>query len=151
MDDVRESVLRAAGWHRGRDIGPIVDDWVRALLAEFPPFPEAVNALKEFGQLSTRESGPGQNVARMPFDIDPRLAAGERDRFIPHETRLGASLYPLGECMGGHAFLAILADGRVFAIGDGTIDLVGGTAREAIYNLLVGVRGASSPIPAPRD
>jgi hypothetical protein len=59
-------------------------------------------------------------------------------RFERYEAILGVSLYPLGEWADGAMFPAIASDGRVFAVGDDEINLAGGTAKEAILNLIRG-------------
>lgn len=142
--DFAVRLLRAAGWFEGRDQSRLLDGW-RARLSEdgFEPSIAAEEALREFGGIQVIQRAPGINMARDPFVMDPLLALGERDRFERFESILGVPLYPLGECADGDLLLAIAPDGRVFAVGDG-IDLAGGTAMEAILNLIRGVRGASA-------
>lgn len=143
--DFAIQLLRAAGWFEGRDVAGMVDAWRARLIEDgFEPTIAAERALREFGGIRVIQRAPGINLARDTFEIDPLLGLGEHDRFERFETILGVSLYPMGECGGGHEFLAIASDGRVFVVGDDEIDLAGGTAREAILNLICGVRGASA-------
>jgi SUKH-3 immunity protein of toxin-antitoxin system len=146
MTDIDRAIhlLEGAGWFEGRDVSRKLADW-RTRLREhgFEPSLAAERALREFGGIRVHQRAPGVNLARESFDLDPLLALGQRDRFKRYETTLGLSLYPFGEWADGALFLAIASDGRVFAIGDDEINLVGGTAKEAILNLIRGVRGAS--------
>jgi len=135
-------VLESAGWHPGRDIGDRVDEWRRLLAGSdgFEMFPVAEAALREFGGLRVEQSGPGKECARAPFVIDPTLAIGEGDRFSAFELELGARLFPLGEGIGGHAFLAVAEDGRSFLIGDDLL-FVGRSVEEGIAALVEGRSG----------
>ena len=142
-------VLRKAGWFEGRDVGDRLVEWRKRLrLDGFEPSRAAERALREFGGIQVDQRGPGVNLARQSFVIDPLLGLGERDRFEHFEAVLGLPLYPFGECENGATFLAIAADGRVFALAE-QIDLAGETALDGIVNLIRGVRGASlrSPLP----
>lgn len=137
-----DEVLRAAGWFPGRDVGRWADGQIELMRKEgFAASPAAFDALREFGGLHVEQYGTGHTLAREPFRLEPTVASGERDRFERFEPVIGEALFPIGECGGSRFFLGIAPDGRVFAILD-AISLVGGTAREAIANLIVGMRGA---------
>lgn len=73
----------------------------------------------------------------MSFDLNPSLAMGEEDRFRRYEEAVSVPLYPLGEACGGHVFMAIAEDGRVFAIMD---DLwhIADSIEEALESLVRG-------------
>jgi hypothetical protein len=131
--------LVAAGWHPGRKVHHDVERW-RDLLdtpGSFQMFPRAREVLLEFGGLRVEQAGPGVDCARAPFHVEPTLALGESDRFRSHEATVGARLYPLGEAMGGHAFLAMAEDGRIFFLMDDTRYL-GPSFDEALESLIEG-------------
>lgn len=73
----------------------------------------------------------------MSFDLHPPLAMGEEDRFRQYEETVSSSLYPLGEASGGHVFLAVAEDGRVFAIMD-NLWHVADSIDEALESLVLG-------------
>src|SRR5919109_3720081 len=115
--DFATKLLRTAGWFEGRDVAEKVVEWrARLSLDGFEPFVAAERGLREFGGIRIEQRGPGINLARQSFEIDPLLGLGERDRFEYFEKILGVALYPFGECENGASFLAIASDGRVFAL-----------------------------------
>ncbi|WAS94882.1 SUKH-3 domain-containing protein [Nannocystis punicea] len=137
-----EAVLRAAGWREGRDVGEKISTW-ESLLKEsdnFELFTAARRALREFGDLSVRRTGPGRDRARSSFHLDPSLAAGEGDRFEGYEQTLGERLFPLGEVDDGHAYLVISESGKTYLLMDFLIDLAP-TFGEAMEALIEGKRG----------
>lgn len=85
------------------------------------------------------KKGPGINVARESFTLDPILVEGERDRFERFEDRLNVSLFPLGEGGNGHFFIAIADNGKVYAIMDDILK-IGDNVDEALNNLIIGIR-----------
>jgi hypothetical protein len=136
-------ILADAGWRAERADDLVLETWKARLTSPyFVMFPAAERALREFGGLRVIQRGPGMNMPRDTFDLDPALAFGEEERFERFGNVIGQQLFPLGEGGAGHYFLGIAEDGRVFAIAE-TIDLVGGSIEEAIENLVTGRRGAS--------
>jgi hypothetical protein len=77
--------------------------------------------------------------AKEYFEIDPLLALGEGDRFSHFSDHVGTNLYPLGEGAGGHYFLAIGEDGRVFLLME-DIKIIGNDFDEALESLILGYR-----------
>ncbi len=94
-------------------------------------------ALKHYGGIHVKQSGPGEEAARESFELNPLLAIGEEDRFAEHALRIGEPLYPLGEAGNGHVFLAIAADGRVFALME-DLWFLGENMEAAIERLILG-------------
>ncbi|WP_434422036.1 SUKH-3 domain-containing protein [Nannocystis pusilla] len=137
-----EAALRAAGWREGRDIGEKITSWENLLQEsdKFEMFTEARRALREFGELSVHQTGPGEECARSSFHLDPSLASGESDRFEEYERTLGEKLFPLGEVDNGHAYLAMGESGKTYLLMDFLIYLAP-TFEEAMAALLEGKRG----------
>jgi len=134
-----QRTLVSAGWFPGRQIDEQVDHWQTQLVSEggFELFPAARSALTEFGALHFSGSGAGVDCAIEPVSLDPSLAIGEEDRFKGFEKQLAVKLFPLGEAVGGHVFLAIGDDGRVFTIMESAW-LVGENIDDALIRLLEG-------------
>jgi hypothetical protein len=130
-------VLKAAGWAEQRNITTQMGIWFSQLSPAFQSFTAAETALKRYGGIHVRQNGPGEETARESFELDPLLVIGEEDRFEQHASRLGQSLYPLGEAGNGHVFLAIGPDGRVFALMD-DLWLLGETMEAALETLVLG-------------
>ena len=130
-------VLRSAGWSPERDTSSSVDEWARRLGEGFPIFPAARDALRRYGGLRVRQEGPGDERARESFDLDPVHCVMYEDEFAEYGARLSTRLYPLGEAGGGHVFLAIAEDGRVYAFME-DLWLIGETIDDAIVALVKG-------------
>lgn len=131
-------MLSEAGWFPGRDVFSEL-----RLPTGFSLFPAAQRVLQEFGMLRIGREGPGLMSARTPVVLDPMLCVGEDDRFSAYASLHHSCLYPLGEASGGHAFVAIDEQGRVFGLMD-AMWFVGDTFDDALDNLLRGAR--RSPI-----
>jgi len=145
LDDERAlEVLRAAGWFPGRSIVPQVEKWSSSLdqPGGFEIFEAARGALAEFGGLCVRMSGPGQEVARASFNLDPMLAQGEEERFADHGAQFMTRLYPLGEASDGNSFLAIDSIGRIYLLLDSCVLLAASTL-EGLKFLILGRRASS--------
>jgi len=146
-------VMSHAGWFSGRIVADLVNDVERKLIVSdnWEIFPAARSALLEFGGIQVIQNGPGANAAREPFEINPLLAMGESDRFVPFELVLGKKLYPMGEAATGHYFLAIAEDGQTFLLMHNLV-LVGDSFVDALENLITGVRpGIIYNLPGGRD
>lgn len=119
MDRVQtERVLRSLGWFPGR-CDDRVDGWERQLAAQgnFVMHPAARSFLHEFGGLARRKTVPPAARA-FTFDIDPTLASWEKDRFDTASFEVEDALYPAGEAINGHEFIAIGTDGHVYLVMD---------------------------------
>ena len=144
-----EAVLRSAGWYPNRYDAEYVELCEESLTVKgsFVISQAARRALGEFGRLKFDERGPGIDFAREPFVIDALLADGEEDRFQRNGDAIGVALFPLGEDANGTGFLAIDDSGRVFAVGDGPLLLIGNDIREALDNLVLGRKSKEIPQP----
>lgn len=132
------AALVELGWYPGRDMGIQVNHWKATLeRVGFRLFQEAEVALREFGGIHSTISGRGLECAREPFQIDPLLAQHDNDLFAEPTRILGVEIFPLGEVAGGHTFLAIAEDGRVFMFME-DLWLVGATMDEGLEALLLG-------------
>jgi len=110
-----ESVLRQAGWYPGRQVPELVSMWKNhPSLADLEMFETAERFLLEFGGITVTQSGPGENLARAPFKIDPTLAYHQSDLFKEFGRTVETRLYPLGEAADGWYYLAIGENGRVY-------------------------------------
>ena len=135
-------VLRQHGWQEGRH----VDDAVTAEAVRLVevrghrPFPAAVQALAEFGGIYVQQDGPGRELRRRPFALDPTMAAGSADTLADFGRVIGAALFPLG-IEGDHdALLAIDERGRVFALDHTGEWLLGDTVVDALETLISGAQ-----------
>ncbi len=110
-----ETILRKAGWFPGRNVSDLVEGWRVELrrLNNQEMFPEAEKILLEFGGLKIK-TPTNKDIPK--YDLNPLLVIGENDRFEAFEEILKAKLYPLGEADGGHAFLAVSEDGKIYLL-----------------------------------
>lgn len=113
-----DAVLRKAGWTPDRWHPLSEDEWVRRVGPGFTWSPAAHDALARFAGIRVEQSGPGVAAARGTFEFRPEAALGEDDRFEWFRPIIHTGLFPLGEMDGGHAFLAVARDGRVYALMD---------------------------------
>lgn len=141
FNEIVKTALMFAGWFPDRNIGDLLLKWKRELTLSdgFEMFPKAETALLEFGGLQFNQEGAGITCARESFSILPTLAIGEAKRFAIFSDHLRTKLYPLGEAVGGHCFLAISEDGRVFLIME-EILIIGQDIEEALKNLILGIK-----------
>jgi hypothetical protein len=133
--------MTAAGWHSGRRVDDHVTRWRQSLAADggFVMSDVAERILFEFGGLRVEQSGSGKECAREAFEMNPELAQGESSRFARFESRVAGGLFPLGEAVGGHAFLAVDALGRVYLVADDILFLAS-DIYEGIEALVQGLR-----------
>jgi len=138
--DVAE-VLRAHGWHEGRRVPE--DQTAAAIrLVGREPFPAAVEALAEFGGIYVAQDGPGQELRRMPFALDPTMSAGSAQTLADFSRVIGAALYPLGVEGDHDALLAVDEQGRVFALDHAGEWFLGDTVADALRTLVTGAQPA---------
>ncbi|MFE6053444.1 SUKH-3 domain-containing protein [Kitasatospora sp. NPDC056446] len=115
--------LKAAGWHPGRWQIRQAEEWADALVGHGAPtgvrhsvFPAAVEAWAEFGGLAFDLSGPGRQLARTPFLIDPLCGLHQPRTLLDLGRALGCQVAPLGEEAYGQALLAVDEEGRVYSL-----------------------------------
>lgn len=147
--DQVETVLRAAGWapghqdvQRARHWGLTLSAWASPAGHQHTFSPKASQALAEFGGLTVHQSGPGVDVARATFALDPELALHTWLTLRGLGSALNVGLFPLGIEDDGVSTLAIDTTGRVFALDHTAEWLLGATIDEALTTLVLGRRPA---------
>lgn len=123
-----ESVLREAGWSEGRRAKPQAE----------AAFSAAVDALLEFGGLYVIQDGPGRDVRRRPFALDPALDAASTKTLAELAGLLGHRVSPLGMEGDHDAILVIDETGRVFSIDHAGEWFLGATIDDALVTLVTG-------------
>ncbi|OIV38862.1 SUKH-3 domain containing protein [Mangrovactinospora gilvigrisea] len=142
-----EQLLRATGWLPGQWNMKQAEAWADRLTAHSGEdghrhsiFPAAVEAWAEWGGLALRLDGPGVEVARTGFRIDPLAGLHLPRTFTDFGRSLGSRVAPLGEEEGGQAVLAIDESGRVHSLDHTGEWLLGETTAEAVTTLVLGRR-----------
>jgi len=130
-------VLRMAGWHHGRDVYGVVASWEQELASKggFVMNEPARRFLAEFGGIAWPLRREGEHLSSYSFNFDPRAAIYENDRFEEAEEDVGESLFPVGEVVNGHFFLAVGRSGNFYLVMD-DVQPYASDAWEAIEKLL---------------
>ncbi|GAA0263683.1 SUKH-3 domain-containing protein [Cryptosporangium japonicum] len=143
--DQVETVLRASGWapdrkdvQRARHWGLTLSAWASPAGHQHTFSPKASVALAEFGGLTVHQDGPGVDVARTTFTLDPELALHTWLTLRGLGAALDVGLFPLGVEDDGVSILAIDTTGRVFALDHTAEWLLGRTIEEALTTLVLG-------------
>lgn len=136
-----EAVLRAAGWHEGRDIGAAADEMIDQVVAqgraegvELAASPAVSAALHEFGGLTVTREGTGVAFPGNDFAIDPVRVARKFEVYAELDRIIGGGSFPLGPEFAEHSALAIGPDGRVFLFHHTGFYIVGDTLDAALAN-----------------
>ena len=132
--------LTAVGWQPGRQVD--VREWAEKLSESsgFHMHGAAARFLAEFGGLNVpRGRAPGEDVASVAFELDPRNGEMRRRWFQSLGCPAVGDLYPIGDASGGHALLAIDEESTVFMMFGDQCRRVG-VGREAVANLVLGRR-----------
>jgi len=113
-------ILRQAGWHESRQVEDRVSRWEQELAAKggFTMSASARAFLLEFGGLAWPVPKTGERLISYSFNLDPAVAVYEDDRFHDAEAEIGETLFPLGEVLSSHFFLAITPSGKCFLVMD---------------------------------
>ncbi|MEV7778934.1 SUKH-3 domain-containing protein [Kitasatospora sp. NPDC088351] len=137
--------LKAAGWHPGRWQIRQAEEWADALVAYGSPagvqhavFPAAVEAWAEFGGLAFDLGGPGRQLARTPFLVDPLCGLHQPRTLADLGRALDTRLAPLGEETYGQALLAIDEEGRVYSLDHTGEWFLGHGIDQAVSTLVLG-------------
>ncbi|MEV7776494.1 SUKH-3 domain-containing protein [Kitasatospora sp. NPDC086791] len=137
--------LKAAGWHPGRWQIQQAEEWADTLVGHGAPtgarhavFPAAVEAWAEFGGLAFDLSGPGRQLARTPFLIDPLCGLHQPRTLLDLGRALGTQVAPLGEEAYGQALLAVDEEGRVYSLDHTGEWFLGHGIDQAITALVLG-------------
>ncbi|MGW6919068.1 SUKH-3 domain-containing protein [Kitasatospora sp. NPDC054939] len=139
------AALKQAGWHPGRWQIRQAEEWADTLAGhggpDAPPhavFPAAVEAWAEFGGLAVDLAGPGRELARTPFLIDPLCGLHQPRTLADLGRALGTRLAPLGEERYGQALLALDEEGRVYSLDHTGEWFLGYGIDEAVSTLVLG-------------
>lgn len=136
MSAESESELRAVGWFPGRRTDP--STYLAGLDLSVLVFHSvAERFLAEYGGLDLTPSGPGITCAKQHFTLDPRLCAGEEDRFAEWSRSVDRSLFPVGELDHGRFFLGIDEHAEIYLVEIWVASF--GRMPTAMENLLSGV------------
>lgn len=139
------AVLTEAGWTAGRRVTDATTKAIQQITAvagrdgaELEPFAAAVQVLDEFGGLYVAQDGPGRDLRRRPFALDPTLAAATAETLADFARVLGVRLFPLGVEGDQESVLAIDEYGRVFGLDHAGEWYLGATIGEALTTLVTG-------------
>lgn len=152
-------VLAAAGWApgRGTDVAAvlnIVGENADPDAEPIEPFDAARAVIAEFGGLVVDQDGPGIDLRRRPFTIDPTLVYGTGDTLADLGKRLNTKLFPVGTDGNQDSILAVDETGRVYALDHAGTWYLGDTVDAALVTLVTGAqplrldsRGNWCPLP----
>lgn len=105
-------------------------------------FPAAVEAWAEFGGLAFDLAGPGRELARTPFLIDPLRGLHQPRTLADLGRALDTRLAPLGEERFGQALLAVDEEGRVYSLDHAGEWFLGHGIDQAVSALVLGTAPA---------
>lgn len=112
------AVLRSGGWSEGRRADAQVAAMVEVVRGEvgrfgarIEPFPAATEALSEFGGVYVVQDGPGHDLRRRPFAIDPTQVATTTETLADLGKVLETTLFPIG-MEGDHDSVLAIDQGR---------------------------------------
>jgi hypothetical protein len=142
-------VLRAAGWSEGRRTdaeAAMAVDIVREQVGRHGERTEAFDAatavLNEFGGVYVIQDGPGRDLSRRPFAIDPTDVAATTETLADLGKRLRTRLFPIGMEGDHDSILAVDEAGKVYAIDHTGTWLLGDTIDAALITLVTGTQPA---------
>jgi hypothetical protein len=143
--DIVADELREAGWSRGRRADDqaaaaiaVVHDQVGRNGARLEVFGAAVEALTEFCGVLVLQDGPGTDLRRRPFAIDPTDVAASAETLADLGRSLDTRLFPIG-LEGDHdSILVIDESGRVFALDHAGAWFLGDSIDAALVTLITG-------------
>lgn len=102
--------------------------------------PAAVAALREFGGLYVIQDGPGRDLRRRPFAIDPTQVAATTEALADLGRVLNVKLFPIGMEGDHESVLAIDEFGRVFALDHAGFWYLGDSVAAALCTLVTGTQ-----------
>jgi hypothetical protein len=149
LPDQVAQVLRDAGWPGQRLTDAQVATAVDFVTGEvgrdgasIEAFPAATEALSEFGGLYVVQDGPGRDLRRRPFAIDPTRVAATAETLADLGRLLHIRLFPIGMEGDHESVLAIDELGRVFALDHAGVWHLGDSIVAALTTLVTGAQPA---------
>jgi hypothetical protein len=139
------AALTAAGWTPGRavDEQPAVD-YVHGEIgrdgARTEAHDAALAALREFTGLTVMQDGPGVELRRRPFVIDPVPVAASTETLADFGAVLGDRLFPIGMEGDHDSIIAMASSGHVFALDHAGEWHLGDSMDEALAMLVTGTQ-----------
>ncbi|MBM7790147.1 SUKH-3 domain-containing protein [Tenggerimyces flavus] len=140
-------MLGAPGWSRVRGTDEQTARTVRLICdqvgrhgARIESFEAANAVLTAFGGMSVAQHGPGRDLRRRPFTLDPLLAAATAETLADFGGLLGTRLFPLGMEGDHDAMLAIDESGRIFALDHAGEWFLGDSIEPALAVLMSGTQ-----------
>ena len=139
-------VLRAAGWSPDQRqpeeqvaaAVEVVEGEVGRNGATIESFPAAIDAVRQFGGIDVVQDGPGRDLRRRRFAIDPTQVAATTETLADLGKRLNTRLFPIGMEGDHDSVLAIDEAGRVFALDHAGVWYLGDSVVAALTTLVTG-------------
>ena len=133
------AALKAGGWYPDRRKLLRAEAWARTLAdAGHAVFPAAIEAFAEFGDVTVDVKGPGADVARTSFTVDPLRGLHQPRTVADLGRALELPTCPLGEERDGAALLVLDAAGRVYSLDHAGEWFLGHTVDQAFITLILG-------------
>jgi SUKH-3 immunity protein len=140
-------VLHDAGWSGQRLTDAQVASAVDFVTGEvgrngahIQAFPAATEVVSEYGGLFVVQDGPGRDLRRRPFAIDPTQVAATTETLADLGRLLGKKLFPIGMEGDHESVLAIDETGRVFALDHAGVWYLGDSVAAALTTLVTGTQ-----------
>lgn len=140
-------VLGEAGWSQGRRTDEqtaqavhLVCDQVGRHGARIEAFDAAIAVLNEFGGLYVVQDGPGRDLRRRPFALDPTQVAATAETLADFGRLLDTRLFPLGMEGDHDSVLVIDESGRFFALDHAGEWYLGESIEAALTTLVTGTQ-----------
>ena len=108
--------------------------------AQIEVFPAALEVLREFGGIYVMQDGPGRELRRRPFAVDPTQVAATTETLTDLGRLLGTRLFPIGMEGDHDSVLAIDERGRVFALDHAGVWFLGDGVDAALTTLIAGAQ-----------
>lgn len=143
------ATLTAAGWTDGRQAGAAAAAAVAEVTAQVgrygartESFPGAEAVVEEFAGLHVEQDGPGVDLRRRAFTLDPTAVAASAETLADFGRVLGARLFPVGMEGEHESILAVDESGRTFALDDTGEWHLGDSFDAGLTTLITGVAPA---------
>ena len=135
---VAEECLRAAGWSPNRRVG--VDDLAKDYVRLGYTFSDTLRrCLLGFNELRVHHKHAHSDlVDHFEFDARKAIASLDRSDVVEYGQLVEEELFPIGFAFRGYMVLLLSEHGKVYAVYDGIIRLVGTSVLDAVDSLCTG-------------